>query len=124
MSKKKEDIRESAELAITLWRESGLSQGAFCRQEGIARTTFQHWRKRYDPSYEHRDKKDTSSTRFVSKVQKSKDHFINIKLDEVKPLLAHSTDQLEIIYKSDVRIRCSSSVSMSTLQALVNLKVD
>jgi len=123
MGDKKEDVRESAELAITLWRESGLSQGAFCRQEGIARTTFQHWRKRYDSSYEHRDKKDTSSARFMSKVQKTKDSFINIELEELKPL-THSSDHLEIIYKSDVRIRCSSSISMSTLQALVNLKVD
>ncbi len=123
MAKKREDIRESAELAITLWRASGLNQGAFCRQEGIARTTIQNWRKRYDPSYEHRNKEDSSSARFVSKVKKSKDHFIRIELDEVKPL-AHSSDQLEIIYKSDVRIRCSSSVSLHTLQALVNLKVD
>ena len=123
MGDKKEDVRESAELAITLWRESGLSQGAFCRQEGIARTTFQHWRKRYDPSYEHRNKEDSSSARFVRKVKKSKDHFINIEVEEVQAVTNFS-DQLEIIYKSDVRIRCSSSVSMSTLQALVNLKVD
>ena len=123
MGDKKKDVRESAELAITLWRESGLSQGAFCRQEGIARTTFQHWRKRYDPSYEYKDKKNNSSARFVSKVKKSKDRFISIELEKVQSPV-HSDDQLEIIYKSDVRIKCSSAVSLSTLQALVNLKVD
>jgi len=46
-----EERIEEIHLAITLWQESGLNQGEFCRQENIHRATFQSWRKKYDPSY-------------------------------------------------------------------------
>tara|TARA_R110001583_G_scaffold92911_2_gene235628 strand:+ start:194 stop:493 length:300 start_codon:yes stop_codon:yes gene_type:complete len=34
---------------LNLWRESGLSQTAFCQQHNIAAHNFQYWRKRLSP---------------------------------------------------------------------------
>ncbi len=110
----KEDRRASAEIAIELWRESGLSQGAFCRREGIARTTFQHWRKRYDPTYEKSNQKPI-------RVKKSKEQFISIALEEPSSI-SSSSDHIEIIYQNQVRIKCSASLPPSTLQTLIGLQ--
>ena len=57
MKEADQEKREEALLTIELWRDSGLSQGAYCLEEGIARSTFQHWRRRYDPSYEYQSRK-------------------------------------------------------------------
>ena len=37
---------------LNLWRESGLSQYAFCQQHNIAALNFQYWRKRLSPRVE------------------------------------------------------------------------
>ncbi len=117
----KSDItkQEEALLAIELWRESGLSQGAFCRQENIARTTFQHWRRRYDPSYDYKGKDEKSSV-FEN------DSFISVEMQSVESD-SHSvikSEDLEIVYKNDVRIKCSSNISLLFLEKLINLQPD
>ena len=112
MIKQDQEKREEALLIIELWRESGLSQGAFCKGEGIARSTFQHWRKRYDKSYAYKEKQKISP-------DKSKESFITVKVDS--PVI-ESTYDLEIIYKNDVRIKCSSGISLKELQDLINLQ--
>ena len=115
MNNHSKEKREEALLAISLWQESDLSQGAFCRREGISRSTFQHWRKRYDPTYEYRSEpaeKPASS---------SKQSFIAL---EVKTPIASSSDELEIIYPNGVRIKCNSSINDERLRKLISLDLD
>ena len=76
MKEADQEKREEALLIIELWRDSGLSQGAYCLEEGIARSTFQHWRRRYDPSYEYQSKKKKSVPK------KSKERFIPVEMKE------------------------------------------
>ena len=112
MIKENSEKREEALLIIELWLESGLSQGAFCKGEGIARSTFQHWRKRYDKSYAYKGKKETSP-------DKAKESFITVKVDS--PII-DSTYDLEVIYKNGVRIKCPSGISLKELQQLISLQ--
>lgn len=113
-----QEKREEALLIIELWRESGLSQGAYCTQEGIARSTFQHWRKRYDPSYEYQSKK--------KKTRKpvSKESFIPLEIkEEPRQYSTSSTSkEVEIIYPNSVRIKCSSDLPLLELQKLIHLE--
>lgn len=106
--------RAEALSVIDLWRESGLSQNAFCRKEGIHRSTFQHWRRRYDDSYNYKGKNKTYST------HKSKESFITVKVDS--PVLENTYD-LEIIYTNDVRIKCPSGIGVKELQKLISLEI-
>jgi hypothetical protein len=89
MKKSDEERREEAILAINLWKESKLTQGEFCRREKIARSTFQHWRRRYDPDYVFMGKKKQRSKR---KPQK-KERFIPV---EPVPLISASVDTQKI----------------------------
>ena len=115
-----QEKREEALLVIELWRESGLSQGTYCKQEDIARSTFQHWRKRYDPSYEYQSKKKKSIPK------KSKERFIPVEMKEVlldNDVLSVKSTELEIIYTNSVRIKCSSDLAPMELQKLIRLEI-
>ena len=102
--------QEEAQLAIALWKESGLSQGAFCKREGISRSTFQHWRKRHDSTYEYRAKHTTKTT---------KHSFIAL---EMQTTAEQTPDVLEVIYPTGVRIKCTSSVSDELLCKLISFR--
>jgi len=101
-------------LAISLWRESNLSQGAFCLREGIARSTFQHWRKRYDSTYVHQGKKKAIPSK------SAKQSFIPL---EMKGTTSSVCNALEIIYSNGVRIKCGLAISSDDLQKLVTLQM-
>lgn len=108
-----EEQREEIQMAISLWRESGLSQGAFCRREGIARSTFQSWRRRYDSTYESVEQKANTASKTA------KQSFIAL---EMKGSVISSTDDLEIIYPNGVRVKCKSTTSDERLRSLVLLQ--
>lgn len=112
MKKSDEEKREEAILAISLWRESRLSQGEFCRGESIARSTFQHWRRRYDASYEYKGKKKSPI---------SKSSFIPVQTVPVCSSPVSESD-LEVIYTNGVRIKCPSSIATGDLQKLIGLQ--
>ena len=113
MKKIDEEKREEALLAISLWRESGLNQGEFCRRENISRSTFQHWRRRYDESYEYKGKKKSRS---------SKSSFIPVQTVPSCSASVSKSD-LEVIYTNGVRIKCPTSISRGDLEKLIGLQV-
>ena len=43
----KEAIKESMYLSVEMWQSSGMSQRAWCKQEGIGRGKFKYWLDRY-----------------------------------------------------------------------------
>ena len=112
MKKIDEEKREEALLAISLWNESGLSQGEFCRRENISRSTFQHWRRRYDESYEYKGKKKSPI---------SKSSFIPVQTVPAYSVSSSEID-LEVIYTNGVRIKCPSSIATGDLQKLIGLQ--
>ena len=117
MKKSDEERREEAVLAINLWKESKLTQGEFCRREGIARSTFQHWRRRYDPDYVFKGKKKQKSKQ---KLQK-KERFIPV--EPLAPVSVVALSDFELIYPNGVHFKCVSSVSMDALGKLISLQV-
>ena len=117
MNKMDTTKQEEALIAIELWRESGLSQNEFCRRESIHRSTFQHWRRRYDADYDYKGKNKKTS-------KPTGDSFISLEMKSVTAFDPKdmNNEDLEIIYKNDVRIKCSLSIPLSVLQKLINLE--
>ena len=98
-------------LAIDMWRESGLSQGAFCRRENIARSTFQSWRRKYDTT----DYYDTTPTTET-------ESFLSVELSS-SGSAPSSSSQLEIVYPNGVKLNYDFSMGLSILSKLINLPI-
>lgn len=105
--------QEERLLAISMWRESGLSQGAFCKQEGISRSTFQHWRRRLDPTYVK-----MTDTKFQR--MKVIPDFIPVKI-LAKAQNISEVVTLEIHYPNGVKIVCRENLESSRLQTLIQI---
>lgn len=105
--------QEERLLAIKMWRESGLSQGAFCKQEGISRSTFQHWRRRLDPTY-------VKMTTSKSKNKKVTPAFFPVEIS-AKDSSSSKVSTLEIQYPNGVKIICRENIEISKLQTLIQI---
>jgi hypothetical protein len=105
---------EEIHLAITLWKESDLSQGEFCRQENIHRATFQSWRKKYDPSY---------GEGYRQAPPKAKDKFLTVRVSDDDKFIENIELPLdiEICYPNKVKVKCLSNLDSKILHILINL---
>jgi len=114
MKKQQKYSWEERELAIELWRESGLSQTAFCKREGIARSTFQHWMERSEGKKRYKPKKTKG---------KNQGKFIplSIKSSTTSTLRNLSTDSIELTYPNGVCLKLSSGLSMEQLRQYISL---
>ena len=90
---------------IRKWEVSGLSQEQFLRQQGIAKSTFGYWRKKY--------LKETGDN-------KRKENFIPVKIDKADKT-QKGTEVLELIYPNGVRLVCSARMDLSRLKPLIVL---
>jgi len=83
-----------------------LSQEKFFHQNGLSKSTFGYWRKKY--------LKETG-------ISKRKDNFIPVKVG--KP--GNNTDKgpgvLELVYPNGVRMVCSAGIDLSRLKPLIVL---
>ena len=90
---------------IRQWESSGLSQTQFFRQNGISKSTFGYWRKKY--------LKETSNS-------KKKEQFIPVKISKAG-ITDNSQGVLELVYPNGVRLVCTSNMDLSRLKPLIIL---
>ena len=90
---------------IRQWESSGLSQIQFFRQNGISKSTFGYWRKKY--------LKETSNS-------KKKEQFIPVKISKAG-ITDNSQGVLELVYPNGVRLVCNTNVDLSRLKPLIIL---
>lgn len=90
---------------IRKWESSGLSQTQFFRQNGISKSTFGYWRKKY--------LKETSNS-------KKQEHFIPVKISKAGRT-GNSQGVLELVYPNGVRLVCSTGIELSRLKPLIVL---
>ena len=88
---------------IQSWENSGLSQEKFFHQQGISKSTFGYWRKKY--------LKETVSN-------KGKDTFIPVKVNKTTD---KKPEVLEVVYPNGVRLVCSAGIDLSRLKPLIVL---
>ena len=90
---------------IRQWESSGLSQIQFFRQNGIPKSTFGYWRKKY--------LKETSNS-------KKKENFIPVKIAKTT-CTNNSQGVLELVYPNGVRLVCTTNMDLSRLKPLIIL---
>lgn len=88
---------------ILEWENSGLCQEKFFKQQGICKSTFGYWRKKY--------LKETGRSRV-------KNNFIPVKVGAITD---KRSEFLEVVYPNGVRLVCSSDMDLSRLKPLIVL---
>jgi transposase-like protein len=107
MRKNQKYTQAEMQASITKWRESGLTQHGYCKQEQISTSTFSYWVRKLS-----REQMPERSSREV--VQS----FIPVELPkpEVLPVW-----QIEIGYPDGVQVRCAAGTDISIIKALIGL---
>ena len=104
--------KEERELAVELWQESGLSQGDFCKQESIARSTFQNWVKQYGQvPVEPKENIALPSAGFVS-----------VKLRSSVNSISSIQEPLTVHYPNGVKLTGLAGLSHQELLALIGME--
>lgn len=104
--------KEERELAVELWQESGLSQGLFCKQESIARSTFQNWVKQYGSGPKSKD-----ATFSVSRSA----GFMAVNLSSTTRSVSMASQPLTIHYPNGVKITGVEGLNKQELLALIGI---
>lgn len=115
MKKRADDLEEEMFLAIEIWRESGLSQAAYCRQENISPHRFKHWWKKYRSLHAL---PSTTSKSTASQAQTPLG-FIAVGVD-------HSTEasvipRLEFHYPNGVKVVSDGVLSADQVRTLIQV---
>ena len=105
MQNKKKYTKDQMFALIRKWETSGLFQEQFFRQQGIAKSTFGYWRKKY--------LKETGN-------RKQKDSFIPVKIATTENA-GNNHEVLELVYPNGIRLVCSSGMDLSRLKPLIVL---
>ena len=80
--------------------ESGLSNKAFCVQQGLSQANFYYWKKKYHESQ-----------------VKQEDKFIPVEL----PQSIHFINEIEIIYPNGVRLKLPQGQDLSVIRSFIGL---
>ncbi len=98
---KNSEVRRQMFGMVESWKQSGLSQNAFCQQQSLKFHTFYYWYKCYRKQHEIPGNNNPT--------------FVKLKIE--KPLAAGC---VEIYFPGGVRILFQEPVSSSYLKALVS----
>jgi len=104
---------EEMSLAIELWKDSGLSQRAYCEQEGYTISKFKYWIKKLkNPNL-------TSGLEKSASPKKKPPVFISVEVSNKEQKLSEEISTLEIHYPSGVKIICRENLESFKLQTLI-----
>lgn len=106
MEKDQKNRQEEMYLAIELWQESGLSQRAYCKQEGLTRSSFEYWLKKYRREDNQRRSSNIPNT------------FIPV---EISPAQAIPSGHIHITYPNGIRVSCPVGIPATMLKTLLTL---
>jgi len=104
--------KEERELAVELWEDSGLSRSKFCEQEGIAKTTFQEWTKRYG----------SQSVNNSVKEQKGSSGFVSVKMSSLVSSVQSTNESLTLHYPNGVKLTGLEGLSKPELLLLIGME--
>lgn len=107
----KEKLEEMT-IAIELWKESGLSQRAYCEQENYSMSKFKYWVKKLERM------KTSSSSKNPISPKKSSPVFLPIEMSKEEIPSFHALN-MEIHYPNGVKIVCNENIDTLKLQTLI-----
>lgn len=98
-------------------RESGLTITDFCKNEGIAESTFYYWRKKLEDKRRPKD--------FIPLVVKPPTTLsVQSKNSTPEPgntIASDDSKLLEVVYPNGTRLRLKSDIDLASLRALICL---
>lgn len=113
MRKNQKYTQEEMYLAIEMWKESGLSQKQYCKQENLAHSTFQYWHEKYKGNNPNKRRSKLSASNSFIPVQVTKhDDIITTPVME---------ENITITYPNGVQISCPITIPEYKLKSLIKL---
>ena len=92
---------------VEQWLSSGQSQNAWCREQGVARSTFGRWRQKYE-----QDHGGAGSPNDLSSY--TSPGFVSIEVPG-------SGQRYQVTYPNGVQLQCPSETSLADLRSLIHL---
>ena len=92
-------------------KRSKLSQKIYCKEQGLALSTFQFWAKKYREEFLEEGASDAETPGFIP-VQVQPDP----EFDQVSPPV-----QLHFLFPNGIQVMCPESVHPEVLRTLLNL---
>ena len=110
MKKNQKYTAEEMNLAIELWKESGLSQQKYCTHNHIAFSTFKYWQKKIQKE------------KFTSTVKASRP-FISVDVPSTVDLAMPVPDAgyITISYPNGIQVSCPVNINHEQLRTLIQL---
>jgi hypothetical protein len=99
-SRRRASKARSWEKHITAWRSSGLSQAEYCRNNGLVKSQFWYWRKRFDQS-------DTHQVTFVP-----------VSVPSIRP--SQQSGAIRVITPNGYRIELENGFDPNGMRALID----
>ncbi|MBU1627454.1 hypothetical protein KKB18_08815 [bacterium] len=104
--------QEEMYLAIEIWKESGMTQYAFCKKENLSTSTFNYWLRKYNKN----------GASFSIEEKQSYNTFIPVEVSRPDASdYPTSTDRIEILYPNGVQMSCPSRMDMKALRTLIGM---
>lgn len=91
-------------------KENNQPQKAYCKQHGLAYSTFQYWAKKYRKAFKTNNGTDSSPG------------FIPLKLQPYPEILSQGpvVNTLHFLYPNGIQVMCSERVNPEVLKTLIN----
>ena len=114
MKKNQKYTAEEMNLAIELWKESGLSQQKYCTQNHIAISTFKYWQKKLQKE---------KFTRNASRLSGPVRPFISVDVPSTIELAMPVPDvgYITISYPNGIQVSCPVNINHEQLRTLIQL---
>jgi len=94
---------------IEAFRVSKQSQKIYCKQKGLALSTFQYWAKKYREEFS------------VAEASEETPGFIPVQVQpDPEPEQGHIPGQLHFLFPNGIQVMCSESISPEVLRLLLN----
>jgi len=90
-------------------RSSKLSQKIYCKQQGLALSTFQYWSKKYREEFTEAEASDETHGFIPVQVQPDPESDI-----------VHASGQLHFLFPNGIQVICPESVNPEVLRMLLN----
>ncbi len=98
-------------LAIAMWRESGLSQSKFCRDEKLSVKTFAYWLRKY--------KQEKGFP--VGKNDNVPKTFIPVEVSNDITGIVSGPGCIEVTFPNGVELKCPAGIDILQLKTLINV---
>jgi hypothetical protein len=90
-------------------RSSKQSQKNYCKQKGLALSTFQYWAKKYREEFSEAEALDETPGFIPLQVQ-----------PDLEPDQVHAPGQLHFLFPNGIQVMCPESVNPEVLRMLLN----